>query len=72
MADRKYKLTFKLSDNTEQSVQFTVPQGDTGPAGKDGYTPLKGTDYYTEADKSEMVNAVIAALPVYNGEVVDV
>lgn len=36
----------------------------------DGRTPVKGTDYYTEADKAEMVSAVIAALPVYNGEVV--
>ena len=43
--------------------------GDTGPAGADGKTPVKGTDYFTEADKNEMVNAVIAALPVYNGEV---
>jgi hypothetical protein len=47
-------------------------KGDTGPAGEAGYTPQKGTDYFTPADKAEMVNAVIAALPVYNGEVVDV
>lgn len=37
--------------------------------GKDGYTPINGVDYYTQADKDEMVAAVIAALPVYNGEV---
>lgn len=36
----------------------------------DGKTPVKGTDYFTAADKAEMVNAVLAALPVYNGEVV--
>lgn len=41
------------------------PQGDPGPAGK---TPEKGTDYFTNADKQEMVSAVIAALPVYGGE----
>ena len=35
-----------------------------------GYTPVKGTDYWTETDKAEMVNEVIAKLPVYNGEVV--
>ena len=40
-----------------------------GPAGASGYTPVKGTDYYTDEDKAEMVEAVIAALPVYNGEV---
>ncbi len=37
--------------------------------GQDGYTPVKGVDYFTEADKSEMVSAVLAALPVYEGEV---
>ena len=48
------------------------PKGDTGaqgPKGDTGYTPQKGIDYYTDADKQEMVNAVIAALPVYDGEV---
>lgn len=37
--------------------------------GEPGYTPVKGADYYTEADKAEMVASVIASLPVYNGEV---
>lgn len=36
----------------------------------DGKAPEKGIDYFTAADKAEMVNAVIAALPVYSGEVV--
>ena len=31
--------------------------------GKNGKTPVRGTDYWTEADKQEMVNAVLAALP---------
>lgn len=38
--------------------------------GKDGYTPVRGTDYWTEADKTEMITEVVAAFPVYNGEVV--
>jgi hypothetical protein len=37
--------------------------------GENGYTPVRGTDYWTEADKAEMVASVIAALPVYDGEV---
>ena len=48
-------------------------KGDTGANGKDGadgYTPIKGTDYFTDADKAEMVSAVLAAIPVYNGEAV--
>ena len=43
--------------------------GQQGHPGADGKTPQKGVDYYTEQDKQEMVQAVIAALPVYNGEV---
>lgn len=38
--------------------------------GDPGKTPVNGTDYFTAADKAEMVSAVIAALPVYTGEVV--
>ena len=36
----------------------TGPQGPMGPA---GYTPVKGTDYWTDADKQEIINAVIAS-----------
>lgn len=37
--------------------------GGTGPQGPAGHTPVKGTDYWTAADKSEMVADVLAALP---------
>lgn len=39
------------------------PKGDKGDTGANGHTPVKGTDYFTEADKQELVTAVIAALP---------
>lgn len=45
----------------------TITNGKDGKDGQDGKTPVRGEDYYTEADKSEMVNAVIAALPVWEG-----
>lgn len=35
--------------------------------GEDGKTPVKGTDYFTADDKTEMVNLVLAALPTWNG-----
>ena len=44
--------------------------GEPGKDGQDGKTPVKGTDYWTAEDKNAMVQDVIAALPVYNGEVV--
>lgn len=31
--------------------------------GTAGNTPVRGTDYWTEADKQEIVSSVIAALP---------
>lgn len=35
-------------------------------AGKDGYTPVKGVDYFTEAEKAEMVSEAAAAIPIGN------
>lgn len=36
------------------------PQGEQGP---DGYTPVRGTDYWTAADQAQIVQDVLAALP---------
>lgn len=46
------------------------PQGETGPqgpAGVDGYTPVRGTDYWTDEDKVQIVSDVLAALPAWEG-----
>ena len=48
-------------------VSIRGATGGTGAAGKDGTTPVKGTDYFTDADKTEMVNAVLTALPTWTG-----
>lgn len=40
MADKIYKLTFKMSDGSTQNVEFTAPQGETGNAGQDGVSPI--------------------------------
>lgn len=45
-----------------QLYKLQVPE-----QGPPGYTPVKGVDYYTEADKQEMVTAVLAALPTWDG-----
>lgn len=39
------------------------PKGDTGATGPAGKTPVKGTDYWTTADRQQMVADVLAALP---------
>lgn len=43
--------------------------GIKGEKGDPGYTPVKGVDYWTQEDKTEMVSAVLSSLPKYNGEV---
>ena len=42
-------------------------KGDKGDTGAAGHTPVKGTDYWTDADKVEIVNDVLAALPTWTG-----
>lgn len=53
-----------------ENGNWWIGQVDTGKPSR-GETPVKGTDYYTEADKEEMVAAVLAALPTYDGEVAE-
>lgn len=38
-------------------------KGDTGPQGEAGKTPVKGVDYFTDADKAELVEDVLKAAP---------
>ena len=38
-----------------------------GDKGDKGDTPVKGTDYWTAADKTEIVNDTLAALPTWTG-----
>jgi len=80
-----YLYVWSVSESTWKNVgQIQGPQGKAGADGytpvkgvdyfdgedgADGYTPVRGTDYWTAADQQSMVNDVIAALPVYNGEV---
>lgn len=46
------------------------PKGDTGatgPQGEPGYTPIKGVDYFTEADVQAIVQQVLNSLPQAEG-----
>lgn len=55
------------ADGGSNVVTFSDGKTLTVKNGSKGSTPVKGTDYYTAADKTEMVNAVIAALPTWTG-----
>lgn len=62
LSDSNGKLQYNGSD-----VGLKGDKGDTGAAGADGYTPVKGTDYWTESDKAEIVADTLAALPKWTG-----
>ena len=58
-----------ITPNIGENGNWYLGETDTGKPsrGEPGYTPQKGTDYYTDADKTEMVNRVLSALPTWNG-----
>ena len=66
-------LTITDSTGTKTATINDGVAGPQGPAGKDGvngqdgHTPVRGTDYWTENDKTEIVNSVLAALPAAEG-----
>lgn len=49
-------------------VSLKGPIGDTGLQGEPGVTPVKGTDYWTAADKQEMVNETLNSIPLATTE----
>ena len=55
---------YSLTHGWVNNGQLQGPQGETGPA---GYTPVRGTDYWTADDKAQMVQDVLAALPTWEG-----
>lgn len=66
--------TVLLTDGTAYDI--TAPKGakgdkgdkgDKGESGTAGHTPEKGVDYWTAADKSGIVDDVLAALPTWTG-----
>ena len=74
---------FKYEDFTPEQLEALKVKGDKGDKG-DAFTyadftpeqlaslkgpaPVKGVDYWTESDKSESVNDVLASIPNYNEE----
>lgn len=54
-------------EQAKASGQFDGAPGAPGEPGEDGKTPEKGVDYWTAADKQEIVSGVLAALPTWTG-----
>lgn len=58
--DGGHRVSFADKNGTKS---IDIMDGKEGNPGKPGSTPQKGVDYFTEADKRELVDAVLAALP---------
>lgn len=54
-----------------ENGNWFIGESDTGnpSRGEKGKAPVKGTDYFTEADKTEFVEDVLNALPTWQGGV---
>ena len=50
--------TAKSVEERANNGEFDGKQGEQGEQGADGYTPRKGIDYYTDAEKAEFVKEV--------------
>lgn len=55
------EVTFADGETFQQKYDNGELKGADGSKGSDGKTPVKGTDYFTEADKQEIVAAVLAS-----------
>lgn len=66
-------MKVRMPDGSFQDIPAIVgPKGEigpVGPAGADGYTPIKGTDYWTESDKAEIVQEAASSIPIATTEV---
>lgn len=49
--------------DAEPIFDFGIPRGENGSDGTDGYTPIKGIDYYTQEDKEELIMDVLKRIP---------
>lgn len=62
ITDSTGEKSFDVLDGATGPKGDTGETGATGPAGADGKTPVKGTDYWTEADKKEIIDEVVAEI----------
>ena len=64
--------TVIVKDISEEEYQIAVDNAlrQAKESGEfDGATPQKGVDYWTEEERTAMINEVIAAIPHYAGEI---
>ena len=57
----------KFKDENGNWVSIPSIQGEPGKDGKDGHTPIKGVDYFTQSEINEIVNEILNKIPSSEG-----
>ena len=59
--------TITKIDVTSKDGSITTTEVHDGKDGQDGYTPVKGVDYFTQSDINQIVNEVLTKIPTSEG-----
>ena len=62
---------YKINEEGNWILAYKFGNGSGGGSGEPGYTPIKGVDYWTDEDKNEIINDLLATKPIkpyYNKE----
>ena len=63
-------VLYVWNETTQKYEGFSVirgEKGEPGTPGAPGYTPVKGVDYWTEADEAGVIAGVLESLPIWEG-----
>lgn len=58
-------------ESPNQILNLVLPKGDTGEKGQDGDTPIKGEDYFTEAEIQQIKQDILADISSFDLQVVE-
>ncbi len=64
------EINFSDGENFQQKYdagELTGPKGAPGEQGEAGHSPVKGVDYWTTADKQDIVNQALDSVSVIQG-----
>lgn len=58
-----------MSNGLSQEAALVGSMSEKGAPGKDGKTPVKGVDYWTEADKTEIIKEAMSYIDAKLGAI---
>lgn len=61
--EKKEETVIVINDKEIKKVDIISPKGEPGKDGKNGYTPIKGKDYFTKNEIAEITNDILSKIP---------